>query len=108
MKTDARADLDARLRTIEGHVRGIRKMVVEEDSCASIIQQVAAVQRALAAVTDRLINDHVDDCLGQMDRNGSERHYARAVRQLEQIYEMGRVGAPTAEHQPAMEERNEC
>lgn len=107
LKTNARVDLEVRLRTIEGHVRGIRKMVAEEGSCASVLQQVAAVQRALVAVTARLIDDHVDDCLEQMDRERPDRHYERAVRQLEQVYGMGRIGVPTEELRPAMEEPNE-
>jgi DNA-binding FrmR family transcriptional regulator len=96
-------DLDLRLRTIEGHVRGIRTMVEREGSCASVLQQVLAVQRSLDAVTDRLIDAHIDDCLGQLNLVGGKRNYESAVRQLGEIYDTGRVGAPLEGFQPAME-----
>jgi DNA-binding FrmR family transcriptional regulator len=104
VKPDTSMDLNLRLRTIEGHVRGIRMMVDGEGSCASILQQVLAVQRSLDAVTDRLIDDHVDICLGQLKRAGGKRSYESAVRQLGEIYDMGRLGAPLEGFQRAMEE----
>ncbi len=44
-----------RLKSVEGHVRGIQRMVEDDEYCVDIIKQTLAVQRALEnPTTDRL------------------------------------------------------
>lgn len=39
--------MDARLARVEGQVRGVRRMIGEDEDCASIAQQLAAARKAL-------------------------------------------------------------
>lgn len=39
--------MDTRLARIEGQVRGVRRMIDEDEDCASIAQQLAAARKAL-------------------------------------------------------------
>ena len=57
--TDAKDDYLKRLRRVEGQVRGIARMVDEDVYCIDILTQVAAVTKALQAVSIGLVEDHL-------------------------------------------------
>jgi CsoR family transcriptional regulator, copper-sensing transcriptional repressor len=44
---ELRADLTARLRRIEGQVRGVQRMIEEGRECPDILQQMAAIRSAV-------------------------------------------------------------
>jgi len=52
-----------RLKKIEGQIRGVEKMVDEKRYCIDILNQVAAVRRALDAVSMILMKRHVETCV---------------------------------------------
>lgn len=52
----------ARLRRIEGQIRGIHDMVEQERYCADVLGQLSAVHQALRAVGRELIRNHVRHC----------------------------------------------
>ncbi len=52
-----------RLRRVEGQVRGLQRMVEEDTSCIDVLTQVAAVTKALQAVSLGLLEDHVAQCV---------------------------------------------
>jgi DNA-binding FrmR family transcriptional regulator len=52
-----------RLRRIEGQVRGLQRMVEEDTYCIDVLTQVAAVTKALQAVSLGLLEDHVAHCV---------------------------------------------
>lgn len=62
----------ARLRRIEGQVRGIQKMVEEDRYCPDILTQVTAVQRALQAVSRELVRNHLRHCVTAAVRSGDD------------------------------------
>jgi DNA-binding FrmR family transcriptional regulator len=52
-----------RLKRIEGQVRGIARMVDEDKYCIDILTQVAAVNKALHAVSLGLLEEHIGHCV---------------------------------------------
>ena len=52
----------ARLRRIEGQVRGLQRMVEEDRYCADILTQVSSVQQALRSVARELMRNHLQHC----------------------------------------------
>ena len=60
---NTRADLIRRLRSAEGHLRGIIGMLEADAGCQDIIWQVRAVQGALREVNRRLMQQYLNDCL---------------------------------------------
>jgi CsoR family transcriptional regulator, copper-sensing transcriptional repressor len=62
----------ARLRRIEGQVRGLQKMVENDRYCADILNQVAAVHEALRAVGRELMRNHLKHCATQAIRAGEK------------------------------------
>ena len=52
----------ARLRRIEGQVRGLHRMVEEERYCAEVLTQLSSVHEALRAVGREVLRNHLKHC----------------------------------------------
>jgi CsoR family transcriptional regulator, copper-sensing transcriptional repressor len=61
-----------RLRRIEGQVRGLQRMVEQDTYCIDVLTQVAAVTKALQAVSLGLLEDHVGHCVIDAARESDE------------------------------------
>ena len=65
--------LQARLRRIEGQVRGLQRMVESDQYCVDIVTQVAAVQAALDKVSLGLLDGHIRGCVKEeIEQGGGE------------------------------------
>jgi CsoR family transcriptional regulator, copper-sensing transcriptional repressor len=62
----------ARLRRIEGQVRGLQKMVEDDKYCIDILTQVSATTRALQSVALGLMEDHLSHCVTEAVAEGGE------------------------------------
>jgi DNA-binding FrmR family transcriptional regulator len=62
----------ARLRRIEGQVRGLQRMVDEDKYCIDILTQVSAVTRALQSVALGLLDEHLGHCVAQAAAEGGD------------------------------------
>lgn len=65
-----KAALLARLRRVEGQVRGVARMVESETYCIEVLTQISAATRALQAVAVGLLEDHLSHCVVDAARNG--------------------------------------
>jgi len=63
-------DVLRRLARVEGHIRGIAKMVRENRECPTILLQIAAVQSALGRITEIVLEDHIETCVAKAIREG--------------------------------------
>jgi len=72
-------ELQDRLSRIEGHVRGIKRMLAEHGTCEDLLLQVSAVRAALNQVQARLLENHMETCVADAVRAGKGE---RALRQL--------------------------
>ena len=68
----SKEDYLRRLRRIEGQVRGLHRMVEEDVYCIDILTQVAAVTKALQAVSLGLLEDHVGHCVVDAARESDD------------------------------------
>lgn len=69
----------ARLRRIEGQVRGLQKMVEEDRYCIDVLTQVGAVKAALESVSLTLLEDHMEHCVADAIKSGDG---SKKVREL--------------------------
>ncbi|MBX6332310.1 MAG: metal-sensitive transcriptional regulator [Gemmatimonadaceae bacterium] len=67
---DAKARNLARLRRIEGQVRGLQRMVESDRYCADIMTQIASVHEALRSVGRELMRNHLKHCAAAAIRSG--------------------------------------
>ena len=59
-----------RLRRIEGQVRGIQRMVEEEQYCIDILTQISAATKALQVVSLSLLDEHLSHCVVEAAKAG--------------------------------------
>jgi DNA-binding FrmR family transcriptional regulator len=72
----ATGDQLRRLRRIEGQVRGIARMVEEDQYCIDILTQISAASRALQSVALALLDEHINHCLVDAARAGGTERQA--------------------------------
>jgi DNA-binding FrmR family transcriptional regulator len=68
----SKAKAQARLRKIEGQVRGLQKMIDEDRLCPDILIQISSTQQALRAVSKMLMRDHLQHCTTRAVRTSDE------------------------------------
>ena len=65
-------DLLARLKRIEGQVRGLQRMVENDDYCIDILTQITAASNALKKVAVGLLDQHIRHCVAQGTEEGKD------------------------------------
>ncbi len=74
-----------RLAYIEGHLKGIRKMVEEDQYCVDILKQTYAVQRAIDKFEGILLKGHLNSCVPNGVKEGREQE---VIAELEELFEL--------------------
>ena len=69
-----------RLSRIEGHVKGIKRMVDEDRSCTDLLHQIAAVKAALIKTGELILEDHIDSCMVDAVNSGNTEDYVRDMK----------------------------
>ena len=54
-----------RLRRIEGQIRGLQRMVENDEYCIDVLTQISAATKALQAVSLGLMDEHLRHCVAQ-------------------------------------------
>lgn len=79
LDTEVEEDLQNRLSRIEGHVRGVKRMLAAHASCEELLIQLSAVRAALNQATARLLENHMETCVADCVRAGQGE---KALREL--------------------------
>lgn len=82
---DEKRDLIRRLNRIEGQIRGIRRMVEEDDYCVDILTQVSAASCAINSFSKELLARHIKGCVAEDIRRGHEDKVDELVRMLQKM-----------------------
>ncbi|EGL83344.1 protein of unknown function DUF156 [Caldalkalibacillus thermarum TA2.A1] len=69
---ELKENLIRRLNRIEGQVRGIKGMIERDVYCDDILNQMAAVQSALHAVSKLLLESHIKTCVMERLKEGDQ------------------------------------
>lgn len=80
-------DAIRRLKTIEGHIRGIQRMLEEEAYCIDVIRQIQAVQSALNKLNVQILDEHVNSCLITAVRGEDVTERERVLKELVDVFE---------------------
>ena len=76
-----------RLQTVEGHIRGVKRMVEEEAYCIDVIRQINAIQAALDKVSISILENHLNSCLISAVRGGDEEDTERVLQEIVEVFE---------------------
>ncbi len=86
MKHD-RTDVIRRLKSAEGHLRGIQHMLEEDAYCIDVIKQVQAVQAALNRVNSLILDEHMNSCLVTAVKGEDPEERVRVLKEISQVFE---------------------
>jgi DNA-binding FrmR family transcriptional regulator len=90
------SDLIRRLRSAEGHLRGIIGMLEADADCQDIVRQVLAVQGALREVNRLVVRHSLYDCLRTALSSPDAEARERAVAGVLALYELrGALALPS-------------
>jgi CsoR family transcriptional regulator, copper-sensing transcriptional repressor len=82
-----KADVLKRLAYIEGHLKGIRKMVDEDQYCVDILKQTYAVKRAIDKLEGVLLQGHLNGCVRTGFHEGRDQDM---ISELSELFDLSR------------------
>ena len=80
-------DLDTRLASIEGHVKGIRRMVQDDTYCVDVLKQTFAIERALQKFEAEMLRGHLAACVPAGFKQGRNE---AMISELGELFELAR------------------
>lgn len=80
-------DVARRLKSVEGHVRGVQRMVEDGEYCIDIVNQITAIQRALKKVSGMLLDHHLHACVTDAMRGPDAAARERVLGELLEVFE---------------------
>lgn len=86
LDTEKKRELSNRLRSIEGHIRGIDRMVADDAYCMDILKQIKAVQQALERVSALTLENHLNTCVTTAIRSEDEVEKQRVVTEIMDVF----------------------
>ena len=79
-----------RSKILEGQMRGLEKMIENEEYCMDIITQSLSIQRSLRSLNKLLVENHLRTHVSDMFAAGGEEQ-EMAVDELLKVYELNNV-----------------
>jgi DNA-binding FrmR family transcriptional regulator len=76
-----------RLRRIEGQIRGLQRMVENDEYCIDVLTQVSAATKALQSVAVGLLDEHLRHCVAGAAAAGDTAESARLITEASQAVE---------------------
>jgi len=77
-----------RLKTVEGHLRGVIRMVEEDAYCIDVIRQIQAVEAALNKVSAQILESHLNSCVTTAIQGNDKKERERVLKEITEVFEM--------------------
>ena len=75
-----------RLKTVEGHIRGIERMVEEDAYCIDVIRQIQAVQAAMNKISGMILEEHLNSCVITAVRGDDPADRERVLNEIAEVF----------------------
>jgi len=75
----------ARLKRLEGQVRGVAQMIESNRYCVDVLNQTSAIRAALKGVEKLVIADHTEHCIEHAIKTGDEADQRQKFKELVEI-----------------------
>ena len=79
-----------RLKTIEGHLRGVIRMVEGDEYCIDVIRQIQAVEAALDKVSTQILEKHLNSCVTTAIQGNNPKERERVLKEITEVFEMSK------------------
>ncbi len=83
MQLNVKKRLIQRLKIAEGQIRGVQKMITDEEYCIDIITQTSAIRHALSALEDIILKEHLSKCVVDQIKRGEHK---KAIDEILSVY----------------------
>lgn len=80
-------DTIRRLKSAEGHLRGIQRMLEEDVYCIDIIRQIQAVQAALNKISSQILEEHLNSCVITAINGDDPEERKRVLDEIRDVFE---------------------
>lgn len=60
---ETKKKINKRLKTIEGQIRGIEKMIDEDKYCPDVLTQLLAINKSIKSVSNEILKNHLYGCI---------------------------------------------
>ena len=77
-----------RLKTVEGHLRGVIRMVEEDAYCIDVIRQIQAVEAALNKVSVGILESHLNSCVTTAIQGDDPAERERVLKEITEVFAM--------------------
>ena len=76
-----------RLKTIEGHLRGVIRMLEQDAYCIDVIRQIQAVEAALNKVNGMILEGHLNSCVITAVKGEDPVERQRVLKEILDVFE---------------------
>ncbi|MFZ2836608.1 MAG: metal-sensitive transcriptional regulator [Candidatus Saccharimonadales bacterium] len=80
-----------RAKILEGQMRGVQKMIENEDYCIDILTQSLAIQKSIGSLNKLILENHIRTHIKENLSSGSEKAQEQAIEELLGLYELSNV-----------------
>jgi DNA-binding FrmR family transcriptional regulator len=87
MADETTTDILNRLKSVEGHVRGVQRMLENGAYCVDIVNQILAVQRALQKVNGMVLDRHLHTCVTTAIRGDDADERERVIGEIMGVFD---------------------
>jgi CsoR family transcriptional regulator, copper-sensing transcriptional repressor len=77
-----------RLKTIEGHLGGVIRMVEQDAYCIDVIRQIQAVDAALNKVSAQILENHLNSCVITAIKGNNAKEREKVLKEITEVFEM--------------------
>lgn len=91
MRVDIKKRASHRTKIIEGQIKGLQKMIDNEQYCMDILTQSLAIQKSLASLNKLILENHITTHITDMLSSGDEMQREKALEELLNLYELNNV-----------------
>ena len=81
-----------RMKTIEGHVSGIKRMLEDEKYCIDVIKQIQAVKSALNKTSKVILEEHMNSCVISAVQGDDPAERERVLKEITEVFETATKG----------------
>lgn len=79
---EEKASLTKRLNIIEGQIRGIKQMILDDRYCDDVLTQMLAVSKALESLENVILERHLHTCIKTKIENGNTEEVSKEIMEL--------------------------
>lgn len=76
-----------RLKTTEGHLRGVIRMLEEDAYCIDVIRQIQAIEAALNKVSGLILEQHLNSCVITAVKGEDPAERQRVLKEILEVFE---------------------